>query len=97
VALAVLAAVAAVVVIVSIGVAVHRPLARLPENKLKFAVGVMLTSFGTFWAAEGAGVSWPGGDAALLGVIALTALTSFVLVAWLRRERVSQPSATGVM
>jgi uncharacterized membrane protein len=88
--LAVIGAAAAVVVIVSVGVAVHRPLARVPENTLKFAVGVMLTSFGTFWGAEGAGVSWPGNDAALIAVIAVVAVTSVGLVAWLRRERTRQ-------
>jgi uncharacterized membrane protein len=85
--LAVVGAVAAVVVIVAVGIAVHQPLSRVPENTLKFVVGVMLTSFGTFWGAEGAGVSWPGSDAALLGVIAVVAVTSIGLVAWLRRER----------
>ena len=83
--LAVVGAVAAVVLVVLVGVKVRQPLARVPENTLKFAVGVMLTSFGTFWGAEGAGVHWPGSDAALLGVIALMAVTSLALVAWLRR------------
>ena len=54
------------VVVAAVGVAVHAPLSRVPENTMKFAVGVMLTSFGIFWGAEGAGVSWPGNDAALL-------------------------------
>ena len=54
------------------GVAVHAPLSRVPENQLKFGVGVMLTSFGMFWGAEGAGAHWPGGDAALLAIIPLT-------------------------
>ena len=57
----------------------------MPENTLKFAVGVLLTSFGTFWGAEGAGASWPGSDAALLAVIAVVLLTSIGLVALLRR------------
>ena len=52
---------------------------------MKFGVGIMLTSFGTFWSAEGAGVHWPGSDASLLGVIAFVALLSFGLVALLRR------------
>jgi uncharacterized membrane protein len=43
----------------------HKPLTRVPENTLKFAVGVLLTSFGLFWAVEGLGFSWPGGDWAL--------------------------------
>jgi uncharacterized membrane protein len=59
----------AVLVVVAIGVVVHRPLARLPESHLKYAVGVMLTSFGVFFLGEGLGVDWPGGDAALLYVV----------------------------
>ena len=50
----------------SAGLIVHEPLSRVPENTLKFGVGVMLTSFGIFWGGEGAGVTWPGGDVALL-------------------------------
>ena len=65
--LAALGAAAAVLAVAAVGVAARAPLARVPENTMKFAVGVMLTSFGTFWGAEGAGVSWPGHDAALLG------------------------------
>jgi uncharacterized membrane protein len=60
----------AVLVVVGIGVVVHRPLARLPESHLKYAVGVMLTSFGVFFLGEGLGVDWPGGDVALLYVVA---------------------------
>jgi uncharacterized membrane protein len=67
--LAALAALAAVLVVVGAGVAVRAPLARVPENTLKFLVGVMLTSFGTFWGVEGAGASWPGDDLALLVII----------------------------
>lgn len=67
-------------------IAVRGPLARIPEKTLKLAVGVLLlTSFGTFWGAEGAGAHWPGGDAALLGVIAVVAITALVFVALLRR------------
>jgi uncharacterized membrane protein len=54
-----LGAVAAAVVIAALGVSLHRPLARVPENTLKFAVGVLLSGFGTFWVAEGAGLAWP--------------------------------------
>lgn len=85
-----LAAVAAVVALVLVGgvaIAVRAPLARVPENTMKFAVGIMLTSFGTFWAAEGAGVDWPGSDAALLGVLAFVLLSSGALVTTLRRQR----------
>ena len=60
---------------------IRAPLARVPENQLKFVVGVMLTSFGIFWSAEGAGASWPGGDAALLAIIPGVALLALGLVA----------------
>jgi uncharacterized membrane protein len=83
--LAVVGAVAAVVVVTTIGIAVRAPLARVPENTLKFVVGVMLTSFGTFWGAEGAGVHWPGNDVALVGVLAVMATASVALLGWLRR------------
>jgi len=56
-------------VVVAAGVAARAPLARVPENTMKFAVGVMLSSFGMFWGAEGAGATWPGGDGALLAII----------------------------
>jgi uncharacterized membrane protein len=59
----------AIVTVVAVGLAVRAPLARVPENTLKLGVGVMLTSFGMFWAAEGAGTEWPGGEAALLAII----------------------------
>jgi len=85
--LAIVGAVVAVGAVAAAGVAVHRPLARVPENTLKFVVGVMLTSFGTFWGAEGAGVSWPGDDAALVVVIALTAAAAVALVTTMRRLR----------
>ena len=63
------AALAAVLVIL-LGLALHRPLARVPENTLKFVVGIMLTSFGVFWIGEGLGFPWPGEDLALLAMIA---------------------------
>ena len=83
--LAAAAAAVAVAVVAVTGVAVRAPLARVPENTLKFAVGVMLTSFGTFWGAEGAGASWPGGDAALLVLIPGVAAFAVGTVALLRR------------
>src|SRR5919205_206033 len=61
--LAAVGAGAAVVVVAVAGLVAHRPLARVPENAMKFAVGIMLTSFGIFWAAEGTGAHWPGNDA----------------------------------
>jgi uncharacterized membrane protein len=85
--LAALGAGAAVVVTAGVGAAVRHPLARVPENTIKFAVGVMLTTFGIFWATEGAGAHWPGGDAALPGVLAFVIVSSLALVALLKRER----------
>jgi uncharacterized membrane protein len=82
--LAAAAAVVAVIVVVAAGFAIRAPLARVPENTMKFVVGVLLTSFGTFWLAEGAGAHWPGGDASLLGLIPWTAACAVGLVAWLR-------------
>ena len=88
--LAAAGAAAALVLVAGVGVAVRAPLARAPENAMKFAVGLMLTTFGVFWSAEGAGANWPGADAAILGVLGFVALSSFVLVRLLRRERRTQ-------
>jgi len=85
--LAAVGAAIALVLVAGLGVAVRAPLARVPENTLKFAVGVMLTTFGIFWSVEGAGADWPGSDAAILGVLGFVLLWSFVLVRLLRRER----------
>ncbi|MGH2970736.1 MAG: COG4280 domain-containing protein [Gaiellaceae bacterium] len=85
--LAAAGAAAAVVLVAGVGIAVRAPLARVPENTLKFAVGVMLTTFGIFWSTEGAGGSWPGSDAALFGVLAFVILVSFACVGVLRRRR----------
>jgi uncharacterized membrane protein len=90
--LAALAALAAVLVVAGAGFAVRAPLARVPENAMKFVVGVMLAAFGLFWGAEGAGASWPGADAALLVLVPAVALFALALVAALRRA--SAPSAT---
>jgi uncharacterized membrane protein len=87
--LAAAAAGVAIAVVVATGVAVRAPLARVPENAMKFTVGVMLTSFGVFWGTEGAGASWPGGDAALLVIVPGVLLVSLGLVQWLRRASVA--------
>jgi uncharacterized membrane protein len=92
--LAAAAAGVAVLVVVLTGVAVHAPLSRVPENTMKFAVGVMLTSFGTFWGAEGAGAHWPGSDAALLVIIPATLGLAVLMTAALRR-RAERRSDTG--
>ena len=83
--LAAIAALSAVAVVVLAGIAVRAPLARVPENSMKFIVGVMLTSFGIFWGAEGAGAQWPGADAALLVLVPAVAVFALALVAFLRR------------
>ena len=90
---AAVAAAAAVVVVAAAGVVIRAPLARVPENTLKLVVGVMLTSFGAFWGAEGAGVSWPGGDAALAAVVPGVAAYALLLIAVLRQQPDGVPSA----
>jgi len=86
--LAALGAAAALVLVAAIGVTVRAPLARVPENTMKFAVGIMLTTFGIFWSTEGAGAHWPGADASLIGVLAFVIASSGALVTLLRRQRV---------
>jgi uncharacterized membrane protein len=93
VALAAFGALVAGVVVLGAGLAVHQPLSRVPENTIKFVVGVMLTTFGIFWAGEGAGIDWPGQDLALLGVLAYVAAVSIVLVEATRRRHVRRPAA----
>ena len=83
--LAALAAVIAVVLVVLLGVAIKAPLARVPENTMKFVVGIMLTSFGIFWGAEGADAHWPGSDAALLVIVPCVAVYALAMVAVLKR------------
>ncbi len=78
------AAVAGVLVILA-GVLVKAPLTKVPENTLKFVVGIMLTTFGTFWSGEGLGVTWPYADLFILVLAALYLLSTFVLVLWLKQ------------
>jgi uncharacterized membrane protein len=87
--LAAAAAGAAVLIVAIAGIAIHAPLARVPENAMKFAVGVMLTSFGTFWGAEGAGARWPGDDLAMLALIPAILIFSLAAVAVLGRGRLA--------
>ena len=84
--LAVVGAVVAVIAVVLAGFVIHQPLSRVPENTLKFVVGIMLTSFGIFWGSEGAGVHWPGSDASLLGVIVLISVMGITQIVWLKRR-----------
>jgi uncharacterized membrane protein len=87
VATAAAAAAAAFVIVLGAGVLVRAPLSRVPENTLKFVVGLLLTTFGTFWGAEGAGVSWPGEDGALLGILGVLLAVSLGAVRLLRHDR----------
>jgi uncharacterized membrane protein len=87
VAIAAAAAGAALVLVVIAGALARAPLSRVPENTLKFAVGLALTTFGTFWGAEGAGVSWPASDAALPVILGVFLVVALLLVQVLRRER----------
>jgi uncharacterized membrane protein len=83
--LAALGAGIALALVALIGALVHRPLSRVPENTMKFAVGLMLTTFGIFWSVEGAGIEWPGADIAILGILAFLSLVSLGMVIILRR------------
>jgi uncharacterized membrane protein len=93
--LATIGAACAVVIVAAAGFVVKAPLARVPENTMKFVVGIMLTSFGVFWGAEGAGANWPGSDAALLVIIPAIGLYALGLTALLRRTSGSGTTAAG--
>jgi Ca2+/H+ antiporter, TMEM165/GDT1 family len=81
-------AVAACLLVAGVGFIVHRPLARVPENTLKFAVGIMLSAFGVFWTGEGLGVAWPGADLAIVVFAALFLAVSGAAVGIARRPKV---------
>ncbi len=80
------AAAVAVLVVLAAGLLARAPLAKVPENTMKFAVGVMLSSFGMFWGAEGAGARWPGDDAALLAIVPGVLIVANAMVVILRRS-----------
>ena len=82
-----LGALAACIVVLTIGAIVHRPLARVPENTLKFAVGVILCAFGVFWTGEGLGIAWPGGDLMILFFGAAFLLVGLGVVPVVRQSR----------
>lgn len=88
--LAALGAGLAVVLVGVVGAVVHAPLSRVPENTMKFAVGLMLSAFGIFWSVEGAGAEWPSGDLSILGILAFLTVAALGLVAILRRLRERQ-------
>jgi uncharacterized membrane protein len=87
---AALGALAAGLLVILVGALVRVPLANVPENTLKFVVGIMLTTFGTFWLGEGFGVEWPLSDAFLLILVAIYLGASFLLVVWLKQVRKQQ-------
>lgn len=81
-----LGAIAALIVVAILGFAVRRPLAKVPENTLKFVVGVLLSAFGTFWVGEGMGIHWPGADWAIAGLLAAFLATALLAVPLCRRQ-----------
>jgi uncharacterized membrane protein len=93
--LAAAAAGLALVIVAGAGVLLHRPLAQVPENTMKFSVGLMLSAFGTFWSAEGVGIEWPGEDLWIVALIVLYGLASWAMIAALRARtaRVSAQAA----
>jgi uncharacterized membrane protein len=93
--LAALAAGAAVTLVLAAGLALRAPLARVPENTMKFGVGVLLSAFGAFWGAEGAGASWPGDEASLPFLVVLFALFGLACARYVR-ELASDPAVKGV-
>jgi uncharacterized membrane protein len=93
--LAIGGAAAAVAMVSGAGFLANRPLSRVPENTMKFAVGLMLTTFGIFWAGEGLGVEWPGSDAAIPAILAFLTLFSLMEVRWLTTRRNRQLIAAG--
>jgi uncharacterized membrane protein len=91
-----LGALAALCVVVALGAMLRRPVSMIPENILKFAVGVLLCAFGTFWVGEGTGIAWPGGDLSIIGLCLGFLGVALVTVAVCARRRLeSRPGITG--
>lgn len=84
-------ALAACALVFVAGAIVHKPLSQVPENTLKFAVGVMLSAFGVFWTGEGLGVEWPGHDLALLALAGVFLVAGLGSVAMARRLAEARP------
>ncbi len=90
-------ALASLVVVVVAGLALRQPLTRVPENAMKYVVGIMLTSFGTFFTGEGLGVNWPGSDVAIVGLIAIYAAASLALVQVLKNPPTADLGDVGIL
>lgn len=88
---ATMGALLALVAVIALGLWLHKPLSNVPENALKFGVGVMLSAFGTFWVGEGIGLQWPGADWAIPGLIAVFLLVALMLVNRCRRLHRPRP------
>lgn len=88
---------AGLVVVAIAGAIARQPLSRVPENTMKFTVGIMLTGFGIFWAGEGVHVEWPGGTISLLGVLAFVSLLSWGMVTLLRNQKSASLGQPGQM
>jgi uncharacterized membrane protein len=84
-------ALAALLVVITAGLMVRAPLQHIPENAIKFAVGTMITAFGSFWTLEAVGgaTAWPWGDGSLLGLAAFYAVGGFALMVLLRKRRIA--------
>ena len=94
VATATLAALFALLLVAASAFVVRKPLARVPENTLKFIVGIMATTFGIFWTTEGLGLTWPYADFALIGIAAWITLVSYLCVGWLKRIKADNQKAS---
>ena len=91
---ALIGAIGAAVLVTAVALLVHKPLSQVPENTMKFVVGIMLTAFGTFWAAEGVGLTWPGQDLAILALMVFYAVTAGLIIGLLR-QRATSGTGTG--
>lgn len=92
---AILGALLAALIVIAVAFVVHEPLSRVPENTLKFVVGIMLTAFGTFWAGEGVGLEWPGADLAILALLVFYALAAGAIIALVRQRTSPGEKAVG--
>jgi len=91
--IATLAAFVSLLIVAVFAVVIRKPLARVPENTLKFVVGIMATTFGIFWSTEGLGLAWPFADLSLVGILAWVTIVSYACVLWLKRVKATNQLA----